>query len=64
MAAKTQTTAALGCIIAGCLGLAVGTPFSLIGAVTRYYYGPDSIYAKFEADTRRPGPNPNFGALF
>ena len=28
-----------------------GTPFSLVGAITRYYYGPDSMYAKFEADT-------------
>ena len=51
MAAKDRNTATAACLIAGCIGLAVGIPFSYIGAVTRYYYGPDSIHAEFEADT-------------
>ena len=51
MAAKDEKTATAACLVAGCIGLAVGIPFSYTGAVTRYYYGPDSIHAEFEADT-------------
>jgi len=51
MAAVTPRTARIGCIIAGALGITVGVPFAYLGAITRYYYGPDSVYAEFEADT-------------
>ena len=51
MAAKTPLDARIGCIIGGCLTFFVGIPFSYLGAITRYYYGPDSMYAEFEADT-------------
>lgn len=51
MAAKSPRDARLGCILGGLLTFIVGIPFSYLGAITRYYYGPDSIYAEFEADT-------------
>ena len=51
MAAKSPMDARIGCIIGGCLTFFVGIPFSYLGAITRYYYGPDSIFAEFEADT-------------
>lgn len=51
MAAKTPSTARIGCIIAGCMTFFVGIPFAYMGAITRYYFGPDSIYAEFEADS-------------
>ncbi|KAJ8602438.1 hypothetical protein CTAYLR_001256 [Chrysophaeum taylorii] len=51
MAAKNETVATLGNLIAGSLGILVGVPFAFIGGVSRYYYGADSKYAKFEADT-------------
>lgn len=51
MAAKTPLDARIGCIVGGLLTFFVGIPFSYLGAITRYYYGPDSIYAEFEADT-------------
>ena len=53
MAAKDRNTATAACLIAGCIGLAVGIPFAYIGAVSRYYYGPDgwAAPAEFEADT-------------
>lgn len=51
MAAKSPMDARIGCILGGCLTFIIGIPFSYLGAITRYYYGPDSIYAEFEADT-------------
>ena len=51
MAAINPRTAQVGCLVAGCLGIPVGVAFAFVAAVTRYYYGPDSIYAEFEADT-------------
>jgi hypothetical protein len=51
MAAKSPLDARIGCIIGGILTFFVGIPFSYLGAITRHYYGPDSIYAEFEADT-------------
>lgn len=51
MAAKTEFIATAGCLIAGCLTFFTGIPFAYLGAITRYYYGPDSIHAAFEADT-------------
>ena len=51
MAAKSPLDARIGCIIGGVLTFFVGIPFSYLGAITRYYYGPDSQYAEFEADT-------------
>ena len=51
MAAKTARIAQIGCLMAGMLGIMVATPFALMGGVARYYYGPDSIHAEFEADT-------------
>ena len=51
MAAKTPTIAVAGCAIAGCLTFFVGIPFASLGAITRYYYGLDSPYATFTADT-------------
>jgi Na+/proline symporter len=51
MASKTAKIATIGCIVAGCLTFLVGVPFSYLGAIVRYYYGPDSIYATFDPDT-------------
>lgn len=51
MAAKTATTARLGCLIGGCLTFLVGIPFAYLGAITRVHYGPDSAHASFEADS-------------
>jgi Na+/proline symporter len=51
LAAKTPRTATLGCLIGGCFTFLVGIPFAYLGAITRKYYGPDSIYAEFEADS-------------
>uniref|UniRef100_A0A7S3K6Q6 Uncharacterized protein n=1 Tax=Aureoumbra lagunensis TaxID=44058 RepID=A0A7S3K6Q6_9STRA len=51
MAAKDEWTATWGNLIAGVLGGFVGIPFAFIGGVSRYYYGADSKYAKFEADS-------------
>lgn len=51
MAAKTPSTARLGCIIGGLFTFFVGVPFSYLGAITRVYYGPDSIHAEFEVDS-------------
>ena len=51
MAAKTPLQARIGCILGGLLTFFVGIPFAYLGAITRYYYGPDSKYAEFEADT-------------
>ncbi|CAH0371973.1 unnamed protein product [Pelagomonas calceolata] len=51
MAAKTAKIAQIGCLMAGILGIMVATPFALMGGVARYYYGPDSMHAEFEADT-------------
>jgi len=48
MAARSPTDARIGCILGGCLTFIIGIPFSYLGAITRYYYGPDSIYAEFE----------------
>jgi hypothetical protein len=36
MAAKTPTTARIGCVISGCLTLLVGVPFAYLGSITRY----------------------------
>ena len=43
--------ATVGCIAAGCLTFLVGIPFGYLGAIVRYYYGPDSVYATFDPDT-------------
>mmetsp|Transcript_1836 Transcript_1836/g.6183 ORF Transcript_1836/g.6183 Transcript_1836/m.6183 type:complete len:773 (-) Transcript_1836:501-2819(-) len=51
MAAKSERTATAANLIAGSLGIFVGVPLAFIGGVSRFYYGPDSIYAKFDADT-------------
>jgi hypothetical protein len=51
MASKTPNTARLGCLIGGLFTFFIGIPFSYLGAITRYYYGPDSPYATFEADS-------------
>mmetsp|Transcript_29388 Transcript_29388/g.75967 ORF Transcript_29388/g.75967 Transcript_29388/m.75967 type:complete len:738 (+) Transcript_29388:123-2336(+) len=51
LAAKTPKVATISNIIAGCLTLLIGVPFSYMGAITRYFYGPDSQYAQFETDT-------------
>jgi len=51
MAAKSPNTARIGCIIAGLMTFFVGIPFAYMGAITRYYFGPDSIYAEFKADS-------------
>jgi len=51
MASKTAKIATIGCIVAGFLTFLVGVPFSYLGAIVRYYYGPDSIYAAFDPDT-------------
>ena len=51
MAARSPVDARIGCILGGCLTFIIGIPFSYLGAITRYYYGPDSVYAEFEADT-------------
>jgi Na+/proline symporter len=51
MASKTPKIATIGCLVAGVLTFVVGIPFSYLGAITRYYYGPDSTTAVFEADT-------------
>lgn len=51
MAAKSPSVARWACIIAGCCTFIVGVPFSLLGGLSRYYYGPDSIYANFTPNT-------------
>jgi len=51
MSAKTPRTAAIGCMIGGFATFVVGIPFAYLGPITRYFYGPDSMYAEFEADT-------------
>ena len=51
MASKTAKIATIGCIVAGFLTFLVGVPFGYLGAIVRYYYGPDSIYAEFDPDT-------------
>eukprot|EP00899_Mesostigma_viride_P009720 jgi/Mesvir1/1874/Mv22909-RA.1 len=50
-ASKTPEVARAGNIIAGVVTILVGVPMSFIGGVVRYYYGPDSKYAVFNADT-------------
>ena len=51
MASKTPTTARLGCIIGGLFTFFIGIPFAYAGAITRVYYGPDSVHGEFEADS-------------
>jgi len=51
MAAKTPNIAAIGCVISGLLTVLIGIPFAYLGAIVRYYYGPDSVHAEFAADT-------------
>ena len=51
MAARTSNIAAIGCIISGFLTILIGIPFAYLGAIVRYYYGPDSIHAQFAPDT-------------
>lgn len=51
MASKTPRVARLGCIIAGLFTIFIGVPFAYMGAITRVYYGPDSLYGDFEADS-------------
>ena len=54
MAAKTPKIATLGCIIGGLVTFFVGVPFAYMGALSRVYYGPDSVHAVFAADTCNP----------
>eukprot|EP00562_Extubocellulus_spinifer_P003685 CAMPEP_0178538068 /NCGR_PEP_ID=MMETSP0696-20121128/36917_1 /TAXON_ID=265572 /ORGANISM="Extubocellulus spinifer, Strain CCMP396" /LENGTH=745 /DNA_ID=CAMNT_0020170321 /DNA_START=16 /DNA_END=2254 /DNA_ORIENTATION=- len=51
MASKSARIATIGCIVAGCLTFMVGIPFGYLGAIVRYYFGPDSVYATFEPNT-------------
>ncbi|EEC43573.1 predicted protein [Phaeodactylum tricornutum CCAP 1055/1] len=51
MASKTPRTARIGCIIGGLFTFLIGIPFAYMGAISRVYYGPDSIHAEFEVDT-------------
>ncbi|PXF49508.1 hypothetical protein BWQ96_00824 [Gracilariopsis chorda] len=51
MASRTLRVAKLGCIIGGCFTLIVGIPFSYLGAITRVFFGPDSVHASFNADS-------------
>jgi len=51
LAAKSANVAQIGCFVAGLLTFFVGIPFAYTGSATRYYFGPDSPYATFEADT-------------
>ncbi|KAJ1446473.1 Sodium:solute symporter family-domain-containing protein, partial [Pelagophyceae sp. CCMP2097] len=51
MAAKTPKIAKYGCYAAGVIGILVAVPIAYLGAITRYYYGPDSVNADFAADT-------------
>jgi hypothetical protein len=51
MAAKTPFAATWGCVIAGSFTIFLGIPFAYLGAITRYYYGPDSVHAEFIADS-------------
>eukprot|EP00178_Gracilaria_changii_P012235 TRINITY_DN345_c0_g1_i2.p1 TRINITY_DN345_c0_g1~~TRINITY_DN345_c0_g1_i2.p1 ORF type:complete len:508 (+),score=44.46 TRINITY_DN345_c0_g1_i2:3314-4837(+) len=51
MASRTPRVATLGCLLGGCLTFLVGIPFSYLGGITRIFFGPDSVYAKFEADS-------------
>jgi hypothetical protein len=54
MAAQTPKIATLGCIIGGLFTFFVGVPFAYMGALSRVYYGPDSVHAVFAADTCNP----------
>eukprot|EP00898_Chlorokybus_atmophyticus_P001194 jgi/Chlat1/2075/Chrsp17S02772 len=49
--AKSPRVARVACLISGFMSIAVGLPFAFLGGVARYYYGPDSHYAEFDADT-------------
>jgi hypothetical protein len=51
MAAKTSRDAQIGCFLGGILTIFLGVPFAYFGGITRYYYGPDTIYAEFDVDT-------------
>jgi hypothetical protein len=51
MAAVNPRAATYGCLIAGCFTIFIGIPFAYLGSIVRATYGPDSIYAEFEADS-------------
>ncbi|KAJ1635514.1 Sodium:solute symporter family-domain-containing protein, partial [Pavlovales sp. CCMP2436] len=51
MASRTEHIATAGSFIAAAVTMFVGIPFSYLGGITRAYYGPDSPYAEFAADT-------------
>ena len=51
MASKSPRVARIACFTAGCIVWLVGIPFSYLAAVTRQYYGPDSIHSMFAADS-------------
>ncbi|GKY97133.1 hypothetical protein MPSEU_000671700 [Mayamaea pseudoterrestris] len=51
MSAKSPSVARSGCILAGCFTFLIGVPFAYLGAITRVYYGPDSVHANYEADS-------------
>jgi hypothetical protein len=51
MAAKTPKIATIGNLAAGVMTFVVGIPFGLLAGYSRYYYGPDSPYAEFAANT-------------
>ncbi|PNH00857.1 High-affinity choline transporter 1, partial [Tetrabaena socialis] len=51
MAAKGPNVARIANFIAGAVLVCLGVPFGLLAGLARKHYGPDSVYANFEADT-------------
>jgi len=51
MASKTPKIARRGNFIAGLLVIFIGVPFAYLGATTRVYYGADSVYSSYNADS-------------
>ncbi|PNW87979.1 hypothetical protein CHLRE_01g009400v5 [Chlamydomonas reinhardtii] len=51
MASKTPNTARIANLVAGVLLIAICLPFGLLAGLARKYFGPDSPYAEFTADT-------------
>lgn len=51
MASKNVLTARIGNLLAGILLICISMPFGLLAGLARKYYGPDSPYAVFDADT-------------
>ncbi|KAG5175443.1 Solute:Sodium symporter family [Tribonema minus] len=51
MAAKTPRIATIACLLGGLITFAVGIPFAFNGGFMKVFYGPDSIFAEYAADT-------------